>query len=82
MPVVWPMTLVSKPSTGNVSSTGFISLPEPTRFHDAHLIKATQEINRILERVEKDRKTVTKVVNRMSIDSPFVHPTDLGATVK
>lgn len=37
-------------------STGFVSLPEPTRFHDEVLIKATNEINKILMKVAQETK--------------------------
>lgn len=39
-------------------------------------------IIKYLETLEKDRKSVTKVVNRNYNDPPFIHPTLLGATVK
>jgi hypothetical protein len=38
------------------TSTGFVSLPEPTRFHDEVLIKATKEINKILMNVAQETK--------------------------
>lgn len=41
-----------------------------------------EAILKYLETLEKDRKNVTKVVNRNWNDSPFIQPTALGATVK
>jgi hypothetical protein len=40
--------VVREPKPGAVDSTGFLSLPDPTPFHDDALIKATAEINEIL----------------------------------
>lgn len=48
--------VVRLPKDGASSSTGFLSLPEPTRFHDEVLIKATQEINEILVKVAQETK--------------------------
>jgi hypothetical protein len=48
--------VVSTPSKGEIASTGFLSLPEPTRFHDELLQKATREINDILLRVTREAK--------------------------
>ena len=46
--------VVTLPTGG--AAGGFLSLPEPTRFHDGILIKATQEINHILSKVAKETK--------------------------
>jgi hypothetical protein len=43
--------VVQVPKTGALSSTGFLSLPDPTPFHDESLIKATAEINEIVARL-------------------------------
>ena len=48
--------VVSTPQSGASTSTGFLSLPEPTRFHDEVLIKATQEINEVLVKVARETK--------------------------
>lgn len=57
---------------------------EKTKLTGADLLKApgTEDaILKYLETLEKDRKNVTKVVNRNWNDAPFVHPTELGATL-
>jgi hypothetical protein len=46
--------VVSTPQPGAITSTGFLSLPEPTRFHDEVLIQATQEINEVLAKVARE----------------------------
>jgi len=48
--------VVSLPSGGASISTGFLSLPEPTRFHDDILIKATREINEVLAKMARETK--------------------------
>jgi hypothetical protein len=47
--------VVTLPSANNLNS-GFVSLPEPTRFHDKALIEASQEINKILVKVTQETK--------------------------
>jgi hypothetical protein len=51
--------VVTIPQPGNVNS-GFLSLPEPTPFHDDILIKATQEINEILMKVARETTQDTR----------------------
>jgi hypothetical protein len=46
--------VVRLPQGGAVTSTGFLSLPEPTPFHDEVLINATIDINKIVAKVETD----------------------------
>lgn len=48
--------VVTKPQAGNNLNTGFLSLPEPTRFHDKVLIEATEEINKVVARVTQETK--------------------------
>jgi hypothetical protein len=43
--------VVTTPKPNSIDSTGFLSLPEPTPFHDETLIKATAAINGVLEKV-------------------------------
>src|SRR5258708_32729642 len=38
------------------SNAGFLSTPEPTRFHDKALIEATREINKILVKATQETK--------------------------
>jgi hypothetical protein len=47
-------TVVRLPQPGLSSSGGFISLPEPTHFHDAVLMRATKEINQVLLKMAKE----------------------------
>jgi hypothetical protein len=44
--------VVRTPKVGAVTSTGFLSLPEPTPFHDETLINASVKINEILAKIE------------------------------
>jgi hypothetical protein len=46
--------VVSTPKPGSITSTGFLSLPEPTPFHDEHLMHATREINVVLTRLARE----------------------------
>ena len=43
--------VVTVPKSGALSTTGFLSLPDPAPFHDEALIKATAEINEIVARL-------------------------------
>lgn len=45
--------VVTLPKSGNYSA-GFLSLPEPKRFHDEVLTNATAEINQILSKVLRE----------------------------
>jgi len=47
--------VVTLPQPGNVDSTGFLSLSEPTPYHDEALIRATVEINKIVAKLEPHR---------------------------
>ena len=66
--------VVRLPKDGD-TSTGFLSLPEPSRFHDEVLINATQEINEILTKVGREtsrdsRKTSLHVL--LADDGPML----------
>jgi pimeloyl-ACP methyl ester carboxylesterase len=80
--------LVAKPGpTARLNKLPFTKVMpiEKSKLTGAELLKApgTEDaILKYLETLEKDRKNVTKVVNRNWNDSPFIHPTELGATVK
>lgn len=81
--------LVAKPAaTAKLNKLPFTSIKtvEKTKAVGADLLGkqlGTEDIIlKYLETLEKDRKNVTKVVNRNYNDSPFVQPTALGATVK
>lgn len=43
--------VVQVPKSGALTSTGFLSLPDATPFHDGALIKATAEINEIIAKL-------------------------------
>jgi hypothetical protein len=43
--------VVNVPKSGALSSTGFLSLPDPKPFHDEALIKASAEINEIVAKL-------------------------------
>lgn len=47
--------VVVNPRKGEIDSTGFVSLSEPTPFHDEVLIKTSAEINAILSRLMADK---------------------------
>ena len=55
--------LVQVPKTGALNTTGFLSLPEPSPFHDESLIKATAEINEI----------VAKLIDKQGAKSGTLH---------
>ena len=55
--------VVQVPKTGALYSTGFLSLPEPSPFHDESLIKATAEINEI----------VAKLIDKQGAKSGTLH---------
>jgi hypothetical protein len=80
--------LVAKPAaTAKLNKLPFTSVKaiEKSKLTGAELLKApgTEDaILKYLETLEKDRKNVTKVVNRNYNDSPYIQPTVLGATVK
>lgn len=46
--------VVSTPQPGAIESTGFLSFPEPTPFHDKLLMQATREINQILTKLARE----------------------------
>jgi hypothetical protein len=46
--------VVSTPKPEEITTTGFLSFPEPTRFHDQLLIQATHDINQILIKLAQE----------------------------